>query len=84
MAVTWKRGGLLAMGCAAALMAGCATLVPEPVEYLPQDPPPGGLAYGKKVYVDDGQCPASQVKQLIGGDAKRNIPRQVECVPRPQ
>ncbi|MCH7372214.1 MULTISPECIES: DUF6719 family protein [Aeromonas] len=84
MAVAWKRSMLLALLPVVSLVSGCAIVTPAPVEYLPQDPPPGGLAYGKKVYVDDGQCPASQVKQLIGGDAKRNIPRQVECVPRPQ
>ena len=35
-------------------------------------------------YVDDGQCPDGQVKRLIGGDAKKSIPRHVECVARPQ
>lgn len=84
MAVTWMRGGLLAVGCAAALMSGCVALAPEPIEYLPKDPPPGAVPYGKQVYVDDGRCPDTQVKRIVGGDAKRNIPRQVECVVKPQ
>lgn len=83
MVVAWKGMKWLGMSVAG-LMAGCATLVPVPVEYLDRDPPPGTIPYGEKRYVDDGQCPAGQVKQLIGGDAKKNIPRQVECVPRPQ
>ena len=84
MAVAWKRVRWLAALLLAGLMTGCAALVPAPIEYLSQDPPPGALLHGQKRYVDDGRCPAGQVKQLIGGDAKRNIPRQVECVPRPQ
>lgn len=74
------------MGVAAALISGCAVFAPKsaPIEYLPQDPPPGDIPYGKRVYVDDGKCPDAQVKQIVGGDAKKNIPRQVECVPRPQ
>lgn len=84
MVVRWKSAGRLAGLLMTSLVSGCATLVPAPISYLPQDPPPGAIPYGKQVYVDDGRCPDSQVKKLVGGDAKRNIPRQVECVPRPQ
>lgn len=86
MRVAWKRRGLLAMLLVAGLGSGCAMFAPkpEPIAYLPQDPPPGAVPYGKRVYVDDGRCPDAQVKLIVGGDAKRNIPRQVECVPRPQ
>lgn len=73
-------GGLLLLG----LVSGCTVLAPAPITYLGQDPAPGTLPYGEVAYVDDGQCPDSQVKRLVGGDAKKNIPRQVECVPRPQ
>ena len=84
MAVAGKRGGVLALWCGALLMSGCSVLAPVPITYLSQDPPPGRLPHGETAYVDDGRCPAGQVKRLIGGDAKQNIPRKVECVPRPQ
>ncbi|MBV7598291.1 DUF6719 family protein [Aeromonas sp. sia0103] len=84
MVVIWKKallsGGLLLVG----LVSGCANFAPTHIEYLSQDPPPGTIPYGRVVYVDDGQCPDGQVKRLIGGDASKNIPRHVECVPRPQ
>ena len=86
MAVAGKRGGMLALWCGALLMSGCSGFAPAPipVTYLSQDPAPGILPYGKVAYVDDGKCPAGQVKRLIGGDAKKSIPRRVECVARPQ
>ncbi|WP_323888508.1 DUF6719 family protein [Aeromonas caviae] len=86
MAVAGKRGGMLALWCSALLMSGCSGFAPAPipVTYLSQDPPPGRLPLGETAYVDDGRCPPEQVKRLIGGDAKRNVPRKVECVARPQ
>lgn len=79
------RGRLISLvGLCVVSLSGCTLLQPVPVEYLEHDPPPGAIPHGKVVYVDDGQCPAGKVKKLIGGDAKKNIPRHVECVPRPQ
>ena len=84
MVVIWKRvvlsGALLLVG----LVSGCSVLAPTPITYLSQDPPPGRLPLGETAYVDDGRCPPGQVKRLIGGDAKHNVPRKVECVARPQ
>ncbi|MCS3454549.1 hypothetical protein M2366_000588 [Aeromonas sp. BIGb0405] len=80
MVMRWQSAGLLMVS----LMSGCTTLVPAPIEYLKQDPPPGGVPPGKLVYVDDGKCPDGQVKKLRGGDGSKNLPRHVECVPRPQ
>lgn len=82
MSVAWKNRWLV-IGCAAVLVSGCTSLFSAPIKYLPKDPPPGAIPYGEKVYVDDGKCPDGLVKLLIGGDAKRNIPRHVECVSRP-
>lgn len=86
MAVAGKRGGMLALWCSALLMSGCSGFAPAPipVTYLSQDPPPGRLPLGETAYVDDGRCPPGQVKRLIGGGAKHNVPRKVECVARPQ
>ncbi|WP_338891866.1 DUF6719 family protein [Aeromonas rivipollensis] len=83
MAVIWKSA-LLSGGLLLGLVSGCAHLAPTPISYLSQDPAPGKLPYGQVAYVDDGQCPDGQVKRLIGGDAKKSIPRHVECVARPQ
>lgn len=82
--MAWKRvkgGGAL---CLMALMSGCSAPAPVPITYLSQDPPPGALPHGELAYVDDGRCPGDQVKRLIGGDGKRNVPRKVACVPRPR
>ncbi|AHE49947.1 hypothetical protein AH4AK4_2506 [Aeromonas hydrophila 4AK4] len=83
MVVRWKSA-LLSGGLLLSLVSGCAYLAPIPISYLSQDPAPGKLPYGQVAYVDDGQCPDGQVKRLIGGDAKKSIPRHVECVARPQ
>jgi len=61
---------LLAVG-----LASCQTI-------LKQEPAKGTLATGKKVLVDDGTCPAGQVKQVTGSTPGN--PRIKECVPMPQ
>lgn len=48
---------------------------------MPQD---GVLSPGEVVLVDDGRCPAGEVKQVTGGNKAKNIPREVKCVPKPQ
>jgi hypothetical protein len=52
-------------------------------EYLTQDPPRGSLEYGKIAYVDDGSCPAGEVKEVTGGNDRKSVPRTVRCVKRP-
>ena len=56
-------------------------------EVLKRDPPMGALKPGQRVLVDDGSCPAGQIKQLIGGDhvkvgGKQHVERRSSCVPR--
>jgi hypothetical protein len=48
-----------------------------------QEPPvgKGALSFGEKALVDDGSCPAGQIKEITGGDRKTS--RQRRCVPRP-
>jgi hypothetical protein len=48
---------------------------------MPKD---GVLSPGEVVLVDDGRCPAGEVKQVTGGNKAKNIPREVKCVPKPQ
>ncbi|QFY63020.1 hypothetical protein FZ934_22105 (plasmid) [Rhizobium grahamii] len=65
---------LIAIGTIAAL-SGCQSI-------LKAEPPKGTLATGQKVLVDDGSCPAGQVKQVTG--ATPGTPRIKECVPMPK
>jgi hypothetical protein len=48
---------------------------------LQQEPPAGSLSPGQTVLVDDGSCPAGQIKQIIGGN-NAGQPRQRKCVDR--
>ena len=53
-----------------------------------REPPPGGLALGQIILVDDGRCPKGQIKQVTGGiGAARNngkeIPRVRKCIKKP-
>ena len=50
---------------------------------LKKMPKPGEIPYGKVVYVDDGECPKGEVKEVTGGSSVKEIPRKVRCVKRP-
>ena len=86
------RGGAVASAMGAAVRAavfgvfvcGAASAVAAPVEVLKTMPAQGSVRQGDVVYVDDGRCPAGQVKKIIGGNQKTGVARQVECVKRPQ
>jgi hypothetical protein len=39
----------------------------------------GALGYNEKAYVEDGQCGAGFIKQIIGG--KKGVGRKISCVP---
>ena len=51
---------------------------------LKQEPAKGVLRVGEVVYVDDGSCPAGEVKKITGGNQKAGKTRLVECVKRPE
>jgi len=57
----------------------CALLSTSVVaqQVLKEDPPRGALASGAKVLVDDGTCPAGEIKELTGGP-----PRTSRCIVR--
>ena len=47
----------------------------------------GALREGQVVLVDDGTCPAGQIKQVIGGNhvevgGFKQVKRQRRCIPR--
>ena len=54
------------------------------VPYLPKEPAPGELPYGKVVYVDDGLCPSGEVKEVTGGTREEGIAQKVRCIKRPR
>ena len=50
-------------------------------EVLTHAPPPGSLATGRIILVDDGSCPPGEVRELTGSTP--GLDRQSRCVPRP-
>jgi uncharacterized caspase-like protein len=50
---------------------------------LKEEPAIGKLPTGASVLVDDGTCPAGQIKKVIGGSITAGKPRLRSCVPRP-
>lgn len=50
---------------------------------LTREPDPGELRLGQRVYIDDGSCPAGQVKEVAGAKmTPSGIERVRKCVPR--
>ena len=54
---------------------------------LKQEPPMGALREGQVVLVDDGSCPAGQIKRVVGGNhtkvgGTKQVIRQSSCVRR--
>lgn len=75
---------LIALVFAAALSAIAS---PALAEVLKREPPMGQLREGQTVLVDDGSCPAGQIKEVIGGNhvkvgGTKHIERTRKCIPR--
>jgi hypothetical protein len=51
------------------------------IHILSTEPAPGSLKANRTAYVDDGTCPAGQIKMVIGAP-DMHTPRQRSCVPR--
>lgn len=65
-------------------VGGTTWAASTPVEVLKEMPPTGSVRQGDVVYVDDGRCPAGEVKKITGGNQKTGVARQVECVKKPR
>ena len=67
----------------ASFLVTAAVLVsgPTSAQVLKSEPAVGNLAAGKKVLVDDGTCPAGQIKQVTGGSKTDHIARSSICIP---
>ena len=64
-----------------------ATARPALAQVLKEEPPMGQLREGQTVLVDDGSCPAGQIKQVIGGNhvkagGTKHILRTYKCIPK--
>jgi hypothetical protein len=57
------------------ILAGCT-------QTMKSEPKSGTLGAGVKVLVDDGSCPAGEIKQVTGGNNMKGIGRKRECIPR--
>jgi hypothetical protein len=59
--------------------AACASVIAGG-RLFAKEPPRGvgALGDGEKAYVDDGECPAGTIKQIIGG--RKGVGRKIGCV----
>jgi hypothetical protein len=78
MNVTGFISGLIFAGVAGSAFA--ATTVK-------QEPPMGAMREGQVLLVDDGSCPAGQIKRVVGGNhtkvgGTKQVIRTSSCVPR--
>jgi hypothetical protein len=69
--------GLLAISVVSSAMAAT----------VKQEPPLGAMREGQVLLVDDGSCPAGQIKRVVGGNhvkvgGTKQIVRTSSCVPR--
>ena len=77
------RMAILALSSSAVL----ALAMPAAAQILKTEPRMGALREGQVVLVDDGTCPAGQIKQVIGGNhvevgGFKQVKRQHRCIPR--
>lgn len=68
----------------AGVLGLCVSASSALAQNLPhREPPEGELRLGQRVYIDDGSCPAGQVKQVTGARlTPQGIVRERECVSR--
>ena len=67
----------------AATTALCLFAVPAMAQrVLKSMPPEGSLKPGQRVLVDDGTCPAGQIRAIVGGSFAPRLPRSDACVAR--
>jgi hypothetical protein len=71
----------------AALLAAQVLANASQAQTLKKEPPMGQLQEGQRVLVDDGECPAGQIKEVTGGNhikvgGKKRIERSRRCIPK--
>jgi hypothetical protein len=68
------------LACACMLCLSASTAAAQAV--LKREPPERGLSTGQSVLVDDGSCPAGQIKKVVAGTEGKRVRRQRSCVAR--
>lgn len=64
-------------------LTAAASLLLLAITILPREPGPGDLRLGQRVYVDDGSCPAGQIKEVAGASLTASgVVRTRQCVAR--
>jgi hypothetical protein len=64
-------------------LVACGTLIACAPPMLETEPPGGTVPHNTVVLVDDGTCPADQIKKITGGSDDLGIPRTRQCISRP-
>jgi hypothetical protein len=72
------------------LLACAVSSAAQAQRVLKSEPQAGSLAEREIVLVDDGTCPANQIKEVTGGSNHKasggkqiGTPRTTRCIPRP-
>jgi hypothetical protein len=68
------------------MLGGCAMfalVTPTPAQQVSREQDIGDLRLGQRVKVDDGTCPAGQVKEISGAKiSSGGVIRASKCIPR--
>lgn len=80
--LSWRTAGASAMMMVAVTCVNVSGAIAATV--LQREPGKGRLRYGEKVLVDDGSCPAGQIKEIVGGknNGQADPQRIRNCVKR--
>jgi hypothetical protein len=66
-----------------ALLASAALSAQANAQVMSREQDIGGLRVGQRVMVDDGSCPAGQIKEVSGSTMTANgVVRVRKCIPR--
>jgi hypothetical protein len=78
----WLKRGLVVL---ASVIAAVTLNATAQAQTLTREPAAGELRLGQRVLVDDGSCPAGQIKQVTGARlTAAGVERARGCVPRKQ
>lgn len=67
----------------AAVMVTLSATLPAKAQQVSREQEIGDLRLGQRVFVDDGVCPAGQIKEVSGARlSSAGVVRVARCVPR--
>jgi hypothetical protein len=81
--MTIPRGGIAGFSLLALLLIGAIQIWPSRAQSVAREQDIVNLRLGQRVLVDDGTCPAGQVKQVSGAKmTPKGVTATRKCVPR--